>query len=139
MPVRAKFYAYSTIATGLVALAISLSYWKNQDLLQFLFYLVFVAVSSQMKVRMPGVNGTMSVNFLFTLLAVTSLDPAKCVLVSITGALTQLLWKSKNKLKPIHVMFNASSSTISRGITAPRDSRPTVARTSRAEPSSRST
>lgn len=116
MPVRAKIYAYSSILVGLVALALALSQWRNQDLLKFAFYLLFVALSSQMKVTMPGVNGTMSVNFLFTLLAVTLLDPAQSVLVSITGALTQLLWKSKSKLKRIHVMFNAASSTISCGI-----------------------
>ena len=116
MPVRAQIYAYSSILVGLIALALALSQWRNQDLLKFAFYLFFVALSSQMKVTMPGVNGTMSVNFLFTLLAVTSLDPAQSVLVSITGALTQLLWKSKSKLKRIHVMFNASSSTISCGI-----------------------
>lgn len=116
MPVRAKIYAYLSIAIGLVALALALSQWQSQDVLKFVFYLFFVALSSQMKVRMPGVNGTMSVNFLFTLLAVTSLDPAQSVLVAITGALTQLLWKSKSKLKRIHVMFNASSSAISCGL-----------------------
>ena len=67
MPVRAQIYAYSSILVGLIALALALSQWRNQDLLKFAFYLFFVALSSQMKVTMPGVNGTMSVNFLFTL------------------------------------------------------------------------
>ena len=115
MPIKARIFAYSTITLGLGALTLSLSAWKNDNLLQFCFYLVFAALSSQMKVRMPGVNGTMSVNFVFTLLAVTSLDPGKSVIVCVTGALTQLLWNSKSKLKPIHVMFNAASSAISCG------------------------
>ena len=116
MPIRARIFAYSTILFGLIALALALSNWKGDNLLQFAFYIVFVALCSQMKVRMPGVNGTMSVNFVFTLLAVTALDPSKTVIVSVTGALTQLLWNSKNKLKLIHVMFNAASCATSCGL-----------------------
>ena len=112
MPLTARIFAYSVITIGLVILSGALSQWRTENMVQFGFYLLFVCLSAPMKVRMPGVGGTMSVNFLFSLLAVTSLNLPQSVLINLTGVLSQLLWKRVNKLTPIHFLFNFTGSSI---------------------------
>ena len=112
MPLSARIYAHTVITIGLAILAGTIMEWRTANMLQFGFYLVFVCLSSQMKVRIPGVNGTMSVNFVFSLLALTSLNVGQSVLVNITGVLSQLMWKRVNKLGPIHFMFNFASAAL---------------------------
>jgi len=80
-------------------------HWHSQDLIRLAVYVLIAAVASGLKVSLPGVNGTMSVNFLFVLLGIVELNLPETLLIGITGILTQSLWKSRN-VKPIHLIFN---------------------------------
>src|ERR1700686_5698788 len=70
--------------------------------------LVLAAVTSRMKVTLPGINGNMSVNLPFLLTAVVNLSAAEAVVVACVSTAAQC-WPGKNaKFNPQQMAFNIS-------------------------------
>ena len=70
--------------------------------------LALAVASSRLKVKLPGINGNMSVNLPFLLTAVVSLSAAEAVLVTVASTLVQC-WPRKNgKFNPQQITFNLS-------------------------------
>jgi hypothetical protein len=70
--------------------------------------LALAAVTSRMKVKLPGVNGNMSVNLPFLLTAVVSLSAAEAVVITCVSTVVQC-WPQKNaKFNPQQMTFNLS-------------------------------
>jgi diguanylate cyclase (GGDEF)-like protein/putative nucleotidyltransferase with HDIG domain len=61
-----------------------------------------------MKVILPGIESTMSVHFLFVLLGVAELSLPETLVLGCAAALMQSLWKPKNRLDLVKVVFNVS-------------------------------
>ena len=70
--------------------------------------LVLAAVTSRMKVKLPGINGNMSVNLPFLLTAVVSLSAAEAIVITCVSTAVQC-WPRKNaKFNPQQLAFNFS-------------------------------
>lgn len=70
--------------------------------------LALAAASSRMKVKLPGINGNMSMNLPFLLTAVMNLSAAEAVLISCASTAIQC-WPRRNaKLNAQHMTFNLS-------------------------------
>src|SRR5258708_31701484 len=93
---------------GVGALAFALVHWHSEDLLRFGCYLAVAVLASGLKVQLPGINGTMSVNFLFILLGVMELSLAETLVIGCTASLVQSVWHARNRLDPIKVVFNVA-------------------------------
>ena len=98
-------------AMALAALAcfwVAFTNWHSTDPLKFLCYLTVALLASSLKIKLPGINGTMSVNFLFILLGVLEMSFGETLVIGFAAVLVQSYWKSSSSLKPIHVVFNLS-------------------------------
>ena len=62
-----------------------------------------------MKVRLPGMESTLSVHFLFVLLGILELSLAETLVIGCSAVLVQSVWKTKRKPQPIQVVFNVSA------------------------------
>jgi diguanylate cyclase (GGDEF)-like protein/putative nucleotidyltransferase with HDIG domain len=111
MPIRAKVFIALTAAAGAVVLATALLRWQSNDLLKFACYLLIATVAATLKVRLPGIEGTMSVHFLFVLLGVMELSLPETLVIGCASALVQSLWRPKQRPEPIKVIFNVLSMT----------------------------
>jgi len=70
--------------------------------------LALAAVTARMKVKLPGVDGNMSVNMPFLLLAVVNLSAVEAVAIACISTLVQT-WPQRNaKFKPQQMVFNVS-------------------------------
>ena len=70
--------------------------------------LTLAAVTSRMKVKLPGINGNMSVNLPFLLTAVVSLSAAEAVIITCVSTAVQC-WPRKNaRFNPQQMAFNLS-------------------------------
>lgn len=70
--------------------------------------LALAAATSRMRVKLPGINGNMSVNLPFLLTAVVNLSAAEAVAVTIVSTAVQC-WPRKNaKFNPQQMAFNLS-------------------------------
>ena len=70
--------------------------------------LVLAALTSRMKVKLPGINGNMSVNLPFLLTAVVSLSAAEAVVVTCVSTAVQCWPRQDAKFKPQQMAFNLS-------------------------------
>ncbi|MFI5101858.1 MAG: diguanylate cyclase domain-containing protein [Terriglobales bacterium] len=106
MSTRARLFIGATAALGMSALAYALWHWQNVDLTRFVCYLLVAVLASSLKIQLPGIDGTMSVNFLFILLSVLELNLPETMVLGCTATLAQCLFGSRQKLVPIKIAFN---------------------------------
>ena len=106
MSTRTKLFVGITASLGMVVLCSACWHWQSADLTRFLCYLAVAILASGLKVQLPGIDGTMSVNFLFILLGVMELSLPETLVIGCTATLVQSVWHARNKLDPIKVVFN---------------------------------
>ena len=111
IPMRARVFICLTAGCGIAVLWFSFLHWHSNDLLKFICYLLIALLSSTMKVRLPGMESTMSVHFLFVLLGILELSLAETLAIGCAAALLQSVWKAKQGTEPVKVVFNVLSMT----------------------------
>src|SRR6266498_2156991 len=70
--------------------------------------LVLAAATSKMKVKLPGINGNMSVNLPFLLTAVMNLSAAEAIMVTCVSTAVQCWPRKAAKFNPQQMAFNVS-------------------------------
>jgi diguanylate cyclase (GGDEF)-like protein/putative nucleotidyltransferase with HDIG domain len=108
LSIQTKLFVAVTACFGVVALGYALLHWQSQDFTRFLCYLAVAVLASGLKVQLPGIDGTMSVNFLFILLGVMELSLAETLVIGCTASLVQSVWQARKRLDPVKVIFNVA-------------------------------
>jgi hypothetical protein len=70
--------------------------------------LALAAATSRMKVKLPGIDGNMSVNLPFLLMAVVNLSALEAVFIACVSTVIQCWPKQSGKFKPEQMLFNVS-------------------------------
>ena len=108
LSLQTKAFVGITASIGVVVLTFALSHWHSQDPMRFACYLLVALLASGLKVQLPGIDGTMSVNFLFILLGVLELSLPETLVIGCTATLVQSLWQARKRLDPVKVLFNVA-------------------------------
>jgi len=69
-------------------------------------------MASALKITLPGIDGTMSVSFLFILLAVMEMSLGETLALGSIAVLVQCYWKPTKRPKLIQILFNLSQLTV---------------------------
>lgn len=101
-------FVAATASIGLVVIVYALLHWQSNDPIRFVCYLGIALLASSLKVSLPGIDGTMSVNFLFILIGILELSFPETLVLGCAATLTQCYWRVKSRVKPIHVVFNVA-------------------------------
>jgi diguanylate cyclase (GGDEF)-like protein/putative nucleotidyltransferase with HDIG domain len=109
MSARARSFIGVTALLGGWLLFSAMRHWPVVDWPRFLCYLAVAIIASGLKVQLPGIDGTMSVNFLFILLGVMELSLQETLIIGCSATLVQSLWQARNRLDPVKVIFNVFS------------------------------
>jgi diguanylate cyclase (GGDEF)-like protein/putative nucleotidyltransferase with HDIG domain len=109
MPLRAKFYIALIIASGTFGLVSQFLHFSSVEPLSFWFYLFVTVVTSGLKVRLPMVTVTLSVNFLFILVCIAKFPLPEAMAVAALGTVVQCLWQAKVRPRAIQVAFSTCS------------------------------
>ena len=112
MSIHAKAYIILTATLGVLVLEHAPAVTRTDHASQYLCYLVCAVLSSRLKVRLPGITGTMSVNLFFITIAIIELELQQVLVITCAGALGQMLWRAARKPRPEQVVFNLASVTI---------------------------
>jgi hypothetical protein len=70
--------------------------------------LALAAATSRMKIKLPGIDGNMSVNLPFLLMAVVNLSALEAVVVACVSTVVQCWPQPGSKFKPEQMLFNLS-------------------------------
>src|SRR5581483_7610491 len=101
---QARLYIVFISLSGLTCLLHA--NWDMDHLFRFACYLVVCILASGMKVNLPGILGTMSVNFLFILIGILDMSAGQTLLMGCLGALVQCVWKPKSGIRPVQTIFS---------------------------------
>ncbi|MGB9237021.1 MAG: diguanylate cyclase [Terriglobales bacterium] len=109
MSTRAKLFIGVTAAIGMWVLAHSIWHWHSTDVPRFICYLLIAVLASGLKIQLPGIDATMSVNFLFILLGVLEMSLPETLVIGCMASLVQCVWSARRKPDPAKIVFNVFS------------------------------
>ncbi|MBI3684438.1 MAG: hypothetical protein HY235_29030 [Acidobacteria bacterium] len=98
---------------GLIVLGAALAHWENHDPQLYASYVAMALVASVLKVKLPGLTGTVSGGFVFVLAAIASLSWHETVVLAGASALVQCLWKPKKRPTVVQAVFNVCCLSLS--------------------------
>src|SRR5436305_3831879 len=94
---------------GLATLAYGAWTWKVNDPLKFIAYLIIALLASRLKVILPEITGTISMNFLFILIGIVELNFSETVVVGCAAIIAQCFISRKKWPRVEQVVFNVCS------------------------------
>ncbi len=111
--ISARAYIIATAVTACACLGLSGWHWVSHDPVKFVCYLIATVLASSFKVVLPSAQGTLSVNFLFTLLGIVDLGLPETLLIVLASTLGQAFLRRKQQVKPVQLVFNWAQLTVS--------------------------
>ena len=115
MSAAPRFFIAVVVLCGTTVLTYSVWRGGSENPLKFFCYLVIALAASRLKVNLPGITGTMSVNFLFLLLGVMELSLAETMALGCAAVVVQCL--DGDRPNPIQVVFNVCSTALAIAVT----------------------
>jgi diguanylate cyclase (GGDEF)-like protein/putative nucleotidyltransferase with HDIG domain len=109
MPILAKFYIALILALGSAGFAIEMKQFSSAVPLQFWLYFLATLLTSGLKVRLPVVFATMSVNFLFILVGIVQFSLPEAMMLGAGGIFVQCLWRPRVRPKPVQIAFSVAA------------------------------
>jgi putative nucleotidyltransferase with HDIG domain len=87
-------------------------HWQSTDPVKFVCYLTAAVLASSFKVSLPGIEGTLSMNFLFTLIGILEMSLPETLLIGLVSTLAQFYWRPTRRPKLVQLVFNLSHVTV---------------------------
>src|SRR5215469_9639476 len=114
--IAARVFIAGLATAGSAFLAFGFAHWQTSDPIKFVCYLIAALLASSLKVGLPGIEGTLSVNFLFTLLGILELTLPETLLIGVASTLAQFYWRPARQIKAVQLVFNLSQVTVASAI-----------------------
>src|SRR5438270_706022 len=108
MSLKANLYIGLVLAVGAAVLGYGLYNWQAPHLDRFLWYLFLGIPAACLKVRLPGIHGTMSTFFVFLLAGVVDLNLPEVLVIGVVCVTVQSWWHALSRPRPVHILFSAA-------------------------------
>src|ERR1035437_8939496 len=109
MSAEPRVFIAVVVLCGTIVLTYSMLHGGSENPLKFSCYLAIALVASRLKVNLPGITGTMSVNFLFLLLGVLELSLSEAMVLGCAAVVVQCLG---DRPIPLQVAFSICSTAL---------------------------
>lgn len=106
LPNSAKVLIGAVAICGSAVLVRGLWDWTHVDAVRFASFLVTAVLAALFKVKLPGMNSSMSVNLPFILLGIAELSLPEALLIGSASTLAQCLRVAQNRRNPVQIAFN---------------------------------
>src|SRR5689334_17339219 len=117
MPYRARIFWAVVCLAGIIIAAYGAWTWKLEEPAKFLAYLVTAALASQLKVQLPEINGTISINFLFILVGVVELNFGETLALACVAITIQCFNPLRRRPNMEQLAFNVASVAVAVWVT----------------------
>src|SRR5215468_9656960 len=109
--VLAKLFITMIVLAGLGTLVYGGIHQSSRNIAEFICYLGIAILASRLKVNLPGITGTLSVNFLFILIGVLELSFTETLILGAVAMLAQCIYPARPNA--IQVTFNVCAGAVS--------------------------
>jgi diguanylate cyclase (GGDEF)-like protein/putative nucleotidyltransferase with HDIG domain len=110
----ARLFITVIVIAGTATLIYGGVHQSSKNIAEFICYLGIAILSSRLKVSLPGITGTLSVNFLFILIGVLELSLTETLILGAVSMLAQCLYPERPQA--IQLTFNVCACAISAGL-----------------------
>src|SRR5712672_2436749 len=110
LPVGAKAFIGLVVFAGTATLLYGAIHQSSNNIAEFICYLGIAILASRLRVTLPGVTGTLSVNFLFILVGVAELSYSEALTLGAVSTLAQTLYP--NRPGAIQLTFNVCAGSL---------------------------
>jgi diguanylate cyclase (GGDEF)-like protein/putative nucleotidyltransferase with HDIG domain len=111
LSVSAKLFISLIVMGGLGTLAYGAIHQSSRNIAEFICYVGIAVLASRLKVNLPGITGTLSVNFLFILIGVLELSFTETLILGAISMLAQSLFPERPRA--LQVAFNVCAGALS--------------------------
>jgi diguanylate cyclase (GGDEF)-like protein/putative nucleotidyltransferase with HDIG domain len=111
LPIGAKAFIGLVIAAGTASLLQAAIHQSSKNIAEFICYLGIAVLASRLRVTLPGITGTLSVNFLFILVGIAELSYSEALTLGGVSMLAQTLYP--NRPGAIQLTFNVCAGSLS--------------------------
>ncbi len=109
----AQTYIAGVIAAGAAGIVLAFTNWRSEDPTRFAVFLVLFLAAATLKCCVPGVSGTYSPIFFFSLLGATTLSLPEVFIASALAAMLATVYKPKYKPSVLKAAFNGANMALS--------------------------
>jgi len=102
---------------GTLVVAHSIAAWESTDLLKYAGFLLMAVFCSGMRISVPGMAGTLSLNFIFILFGLVDLGTSETIVMGTIVTLVQCLWNKERRARPAQLIFNTCAMAAAIAIT----------------------
>src|SRR5271155_2003266 len=113
--IGARAFIAGMAVAALACFTFAFFHWRSTDPIKFVCYLAAAVLASSFKVTLPGIEGTLSMNFLFTLIGILEMSLPETLLIGLVSTLAQFYWRPARRLKLVQLVFNLSQVTVCSG------------------------
>src|SRR5579859_482743 len=107
----AKLFITLIVLAGLGSLLYAGIHQSSKNIAEFICYLGIAVLASRLKVNLPGITGTLSVNFLFILIGVLELSFSETMILGAVSMLAQCLYPDRPRA--LQITFNICAGSVS--------------------------
>jgi len=106
-----KIFIASVVIAGAAVLGNGVLHWQSSKPVELLALLVMTLIASRLKVKLPGISGTMSVNLPFLLIVAVRLSSSESLLIAALASLVQSIPAVKSRTALVQALFNSATIT----------------------------
>lgn len=110
--IRALLLIAFTLALGGIILLGALAWWQNDNVPRFLCFVALALLSSSMRIGVPGITGSISAAFLFTLIGIEELALSQTLWMCAAATILDWIWHADQSAQPIQIFFKLANTTI---------------------------
>jgi HD-GYP domain-containing protein (c-di-GMP phosphodiesterase class II)/putative methionine-R-sulfoxide reductase with GAF domain len=112
---RLRVYIWAVLALGVLVVSTSLLPPRFDHGHQFFVFLGVVLIASTIKIKLPGMSGSLSPGVIPILVGISELTVTEAVLIGCAASLTQYIWHAKKRPRLLQLSFNVAVIAISVG------------------------
>src|SRR5579864_3409318 len=114
LSIASKLFITLIVVAGLGTLVYGGIHQSSKNIAEFICYLGIAILASRLKVNLPGITGTLSVNFLFILIGVLELSFTETLILGSVSMLAQCLYP--HRPRALQVTFNVCAGALSTAV-----------------------
>jgi len=108
----ARIFVALIVISGLLVLGYGMLHVKSLPALRSVAFLMVACLAARLKIKLPRLTGTMSVNLPFLLLAAVEMNTAEALAVGFISTVVQCLPRGQQKINMVQAAFSCSTITL---------------------------
>ncbi len=115
--IPARTFVTLIVLSGLLVLVDAVLNTQSISIARFVLYLAAASLAARMRIKLPGITGTMSVNLPFILVAAAEMNATEAFCVAFISTFFQCLPRNKREFNVVQTAFNCNTITLATVVT----------------------